>query len=172
MKIARYFSGALLGACFTTPAVADSLQTIGWIEQVQIPSNDITFTAKIDTGADNSSLNASDVEIYEHNGNKRVRFAVENKEGVSSKFDLPLIRIANIKRKRAEPIQRPVVSIALCVGNTLKTTLVNLANRKNFKYRMLIGRSFLKDNYLVNSGKQFTSKPACQNDQPSQIDKI
>ena len=165
MKITQYLAGSLLGFSLVAPSFADSIQTIGWIEHVQIPTNDVTFTAKIDTGADHSSLNARNIEIYGDNGSERVRFETETKEGKVSQFDLPLLRIANIKRKRAEPIQRPVVSMDLCVGNTLKTAEVNLANRQNFKYRMLIGRSFLKDEYLVNSGKKFTAKPACTAEQ-------
>lgn len=172
MKFTQYLAGVFLGSCFIAPSLADPVQTIGWIEQVQIPAKDITFTAKIDTGADNSSIHASDVEIYEQNGDKRVKFSVQNKEGATSLFDLPLVRIAHIKRKRAEPIQRPVVSMLLCVGNTMKATLVNLANRKNFKYRMLIGRSFLKDDYLVNSGEKLTTKPTCSTENLATNEKI
>ena len=172
MKITQYLAGSLLSFSLASPSVADSVQTIGWIEHVQIPTNDITFTAKIDTGADHSSLNARNIEIYDDNGSERVRFETETKEGKVGKFDLPLLRMANIKRKRAEPIQRPVVSMDLCIGNILKTAQVNLANRQNFKYRMLIGRSFLKDEYLVNPGKKFTAKPACKDEQFAMNDAV
>jgi hypothetical protein len=164
MKIAKYLAGACFGVCLITPVLAESNQAIGWIEHVSIPSKNITFVAKIDTGADNSSLHATDITVYEQKGNKRVKFAVKNKESVSTNFDLPLLRIANIKRKLAEPLKRPVVNMMLCVGNTLKSVPVNLANRGNFKYRMLIGRSFLKDNFVVNSSEKFTSKPACSSE--------
>lgn len=162
MNITQTLAAGLLSISLVAPGFADSDKTIGWIEEVHIPAQDITFTAKIDTGADHTSIHAKDVEIYEQDSLKRVKFTLENKQGASRQFDLPLVRIANIKRKRAEPIQRPVVSMDLCVGNIMKTTLVNLANRDNFQYRMLIGRSYLKDEFLVNSGKQYTSKPDCR----------
>lgn len=164
MNIKQYLVAGLMGVTLAAPSLAESGTTIGWIEKVQLPVQDITFTAKIDTGADHSSIHATDVEIYEHNSIKRVRFSVENKQGASRRFDLPLVRITSIKQKRAgaEPIQRPVVSMDLCVGNILKTTLVNLSNRNNFQYRMLIGRSYLENDYLVNPGKQFTSQPNCE----------
>ena len=164
LNIKQSIVTCLLSFCLIAPVQADDSKTIGWIEKVQIPSQDITFTAKIDTGADFSSLHATAIEIYEHNDSKRVRFSVENQQGTSKQFDLPLVRMASIKRKRAEPIERPVVSMGLCIGNVMKHTQINLANRGNFKYRMLIGRSYLKDKYLVHSGKQFTRKPNCNVD--------
>jgi len=162
MKFAQYLTAGMLGLGLVTASLADSPKSIGWIEHVQIPSGNMLLTAKIDTGADNSSIHANNVEIYERASTKRVRFSVENKQGVSQQFDLPLVRIAHIKRKGAEPLQRPVVSMDLCVGNTLKTTHVNLANRGNFNYRMLIGRSYLKDTYLVNPAQKFTAEPVCK----------
>jgi hypothetical protein len=162
MKFTQYVTAGILGAGLVTGSLADSPKSIGWIEHVQVPSGNMLLTAKIDTGADNSSIHAKNVEIYERTGSKRVRFSVENKQGDSQQFDLPLVRIAYIKRKGADPLQRPVVSMDVCVGDTLKTTQVNLANRGNFNYRMLIGRSFLKDTYLVNPGQKFTAEPICK----------
>lgn len=98
-----------------------------------------------------------------------VKFAIENKDGDSAEFDLPLVRYTSIKRKGAESIMRPVVSMGLCIGNTLKDVEINLANRENFTYRMLIGRSYLKDRYLVTSGKTYTVEPTCKDDSLVQI---
>lgn len=164
MKIHHYFAASLLGCGLATTTVADTTQAIGWIENVQIQPQNIVFNAKIDTGADNSSIHASDIEIYEKDGTKMVKFSVENKQGQLVYFDQPLVRIANIKRKGAEPLKRPVVSMDLCIGNTVKSVHINLANRENFKYRMLIGRSYLKDTFLVDSNKQHTVEPACTGD--------
>ena len=141
---------------------AEPLQTIGWIEHVQIPSRNIALKAKIDTGADNSSVHADDIQVYEKEGAKWVRFTVRNKENQSAEFDLPLIRYAKIKRKSAEPLLRPVVSMELCIGKTLKKVDINLANREHFKYRMLIGRSYLKELYLVDSSRQYMAEPSCK----------
>lgn len=164
MKTARYIAGGVLGLGLASTTLADSNRTIGWIEHVQLQSDNLQLTAKIDTGADNSSIHARDVAIYEADGVKRVRFTVENNEGKNAQFDLPLLRITQIKRKGAEPLQRPVVNMELCVGNTRKTTQVNLANRGNFTYRMLIGRSYLRNTYLVDPNVKFTAKPGCMDE--------
>jgi hypothetical protein len=156
-----------LAALISTNSYAEPVQAIGWIEHVQVASLNsdgrLKMKAKIDTGADDSSLHAENIAIYDNAGTQWVRFSVTNKDGDTAEFDLPLVRIAaiTVKRAGAAPIERPVVNMNLCIGETLKTVPVNLANRANFKYRMLIGRSYLKDQYLVNSGRQYTAEPAC-----------
>jgi hypothetical protein len=156
-----------LAALISTNSYAEPAQAIGWIEHAQVAAPQsggfVKMNAKIDTGADNSSLHAEHIKIYDQDGTQRVHFTVANRNGDSAEFDLPLERVADIRVKRAgaEPIQRPVVNMQVCIGNSLKAVPVNLANRGHFKYRMLIGRSYLKDEYLVNAGKQYTAEPAC-----------
>jgi hypothetical protein len=155
---------ALLGYSLSNIAFADT-PAIGWIEHVKISPKNIMFLAKIDTGADNSSINARNVDIYNDNdGSQRVKFSVQNKTGVDAQFDLPVLRMANIKRKGAATLKRPVVSMNLCIGHVLKTAQVNLANRNNFKYQMLIGRTYLKNVYLVDPNKKNTVEPVCTGD--------
>ena len=151
----------------TSTAFAESTQTIGWIENVRIQPENVQLIAKIDTGADNSSVHAHDVEIYEKDGTKMVKLAVVNKKGKRADFNLPLVRMTAIKRKGAESLMRPVVNMALCIGDTLKNVHLNLSNRENFKYRMLIGRSFLKGLYVVDSSRQYTIEPSCKDKTPA-----
>ncbi|WP_126455138.1 ATP-dependent zinc protease [Sulfuriflexus mobilis] len=168
MKLSNCFLLVIIGLGITPASFAEPVKVIGWIEHVRLQSSNMLMKAKIDTGADNSSLHATNITMYEKDNTRMVRFSIENKEGETADFDMPLIRIANIKRKGAEPLKRPVVSMDLCIGNTLQTAHVNLANRENFQYRMLIGRSFLKEHFLVNSNKQYSSEPACGGDTVAQ----
>lgn len=161
MKPRHYITFSVVSMIFASQAQAEAMQPIGWIENVQLNTHDLVMTAKIDTGADNSSVHADKIEIFERDGRKVVRFEIANTSGESRILEKPLIRIAQIKRKGAEPLQRPVVNLDLCIGNTVKTAQINLANRGNFKYRMLIGRSYLKDSYLVDSNRRLTTRPAC-----------
>lgn len=161
MKIMHYVNSALLCSLFATSVFAATPQTIGWIEHVSIQPQNMLMKAKIDTGADNSSIHAEGIQVIEKDGDKYVQFTIRNKQDESLQLEKPLIRYALIKRKDAEPLKRPVVEMELCLGNTMKTVHVNLANRENFKYRMLIGRSFLKQGYLVDSSNQYIAEPAC-----------
>ena len=161
MKQARRLLLALLALFPVLPLMAGEPVVIGWVEDVSVVPHNLTFHAKIDTGADNSSMHAEDIHIYEKANAKRVRFTVEDDRGEVTKLDMPLLRITNIKRKGADDQYRPVVSMKLCLGKQMREVEVNLANRANFEYHMLIGRSFLKGLYAVDSARQYTTKPTC-----------
>ena len=142
-------------------AASNELATIGWIESMRILPEGIELRAKIDTGADNSSVGVVEWASYDNDGDEWIRFKVQDNAGNTKVFERPLERYAHIKRKKAEPLIRPVVNMWLCFGNQKYLAPVNLADRKEFKYRMLVGRSFLKDRFLVNSSDQMTVSPAC-----------
>lgn len=160
------FVAVIVGFGLITAAQeAASERTIGWIEHVRIQPESLVMRAKIDTGADNSSLHASNMRVYQVNGEQMVRFDVENRDGEMARFELPLVRMAQIKRRGgAEPLERPVVNMKLCIGNTLQVAEVNLADRGNFQYRMLIGRSYLGDQFVVSSSKTHMTEPSCSSE--------
>lgn len=154
---------ALTAATLAAHAQAESPQMIGWVEHVGIQPGGLIMNAKIDTGADHSSVHAEDVRIADRNGVRTVTFTLRNQQGQSVHLQKPLVRYAHIKRRRnSEPLRRPVVAMDLCVGGSLKRVNVNLANRENFKYRMLVGRTYLKQGYAVDPNRRYTVEPACR----------
>ncbi len=135
---------------------------IGWIENVRIDPEGFVIDAKIDTGADHSSLNVSELSEFRRGTKRWVRFAVLTTDGITMYLEKPVLRYAKIKQKENKSQRRPVVQIDLCVGNIYKRAVpVNLANRHNFKFNMLIGRSFLKNTALVDSSLRNTIEPHC-----------
>jgi len=161
MKVIRCIRFALLGSLFATVASAGTPQTIGWIEHISIQPHVMIMKAKVDTGADNSSIHAEDIHVVEKDGVEVVKFTLRNKQGETMRMEKPLVRYALIKRKGAEPLRRPIVEMSLCVGDSSRTVPVNLANRENFNYRVLIGRSYLKQGYVVDSNRQYITEPTC-----------
>ena len=157
----RYF--LLVFILFSLQAQADSTNKtiIGWIEVVRIIPEKFELSSKIDTGADNSSLDVTEWHSFTHEDKEWLRFTVISNDGDTQIFERPLERYAYIKRKRTEPVKRPVVKMQLCIGDNVYLAPVNLAKRKGFKYRMLIGRSFLKGNFLVDSALTETASPKC-----------
>lgn len=154
----------LLIIIFLSPVASignSQLTTIGWIESVRVIPEGLTVMAKIDTGADNSSVDVLEWDNFEREGNQWIRFKIRNNENEEVTLERPHERFARIKRKQSEPLKRPVVNMWLCLGNEKIMTQVNLSKRKNFKFRMLIGRSLLKGRYLVDSARQNTLKPEC-----------
>ncbi len=142
-------------------AIASDKKVIGWIEKVAISDKLIILSAKIDTGARHSSLNAPNMKMIEKDGNSWVKFTIRTKDNVATEFEEPVIRMAKIKRKGTQPQVRPVIHMNLCVDNVWKNVEVNLVNRENFNYQMLVGRSFLQDSFLVDVSAKNMTAPNC-----------
>lgn len=74
----------------------------------------------------------------------------------------PVERWVDIKTKDGGAIRRPVVRMHFCIAGVLVEEEVNLANRENFNYDVLIGRNMLiKGGFVVDSSKAFTANPNC-----------
>jgi hypothetical protein len=138
---------------------------IGWIETVQIQPENLFLSAKIDTGADHSSLNVTDPMKFTKGEKKWIRFTIPLEDDESVTLERPIKRFTRIKRKQGASLKRAVILLDLCVGTIFRKNVpVNLADRTGFKYSMLIGRSFLKDSAIVDSALTFTQQPSCSKD--------
>ena len=146
-----------------TSAYPAEKQIIGWLETVQILPENLSLSAKIDTGADHSSLNVINQKEFRKGKEKWIRFSIPLKKNEAIRIERPVLRIARIKRRGGVPPQkRAVVLFDLCVGATYKQEVpVNLTDRSRFKYPMLIGRSFLSGTAIVDASMTFTQSPSC-----------
>jgi hypothetical protein len=141
---------------------ADGKSAFGFVEKVRIYPGDLELTAKLDTGADHSSLNVSEYEEFTRDGQKWVRFTIETKKGENIRLEQELVRMVKIKRHKGKSHVRPVVKLWICVGNIQREAQVNLYDRSRFKYSMLIGRSFMDGLIVVDPSMKMTSKPQCK----------
>jgi hypothetical protein len=146
----------------TASTATQEKQIIGWIETVQILPENFSLSAKMDTGADHSSLNVIDPMEFMKGEEKWIRFSIPLKKDKAVTMERPILRFAKIKRKGRASQKRAVVLLDLCVGTMKqKEVPVNLADRTRFKYPMLIGRSFLKGSAIVDVSLTFTQSPSC-----------
>lgn len=152
---------AILASGTGTVLAADQGTTLGWVEQVAIQNTGLIMHAKIDTGADNSSINASGIGYFERNGGTWVRFNLRDRSGAHITMERPLVRLGHIKRKEGGHIERPVVTLGLCVAGQMVDAEVNLAKRDHFKYQMLVGRSLMAHRFLVDPVRTYITQPAC-----------
>ena len=141
-------------------ALADK-QVIGWLEQAHIGEAKMRLEAKVDTGADTSSIKAKILDTYERDGKPWVSFRIEDRHDHTVELDRQVIRYASIKRKMAPSTRRPVVRLGICIGSVYRDVEVNLAEREGFKYHMLIGRNYLQGVFLVDSEQQYLTRPTC-----------
>lgn len=135
----------------------------GWVEKVALGNPPVILQAKIDTGARNSSLHTVEYHVFKKDGRDWISFAIVNKEGEGRRIEAPLLRYTKIKQKGNLPSrERPVIMLGVCLGKIYKEVEVNLVDRSNFNYPVLVGRSFLKGNFLVDSDHKFINTPDCK----------
>ena len=141
---------------------AEAKEVIGRVERVGINNAALILYAKIDTGAKNSSLNATNYHLSKRGDEKWIRFDITNREGKTITLEKQITRFVKIKRKEASTQQRPAILLDICIGKVSKQVEVNLVNRSNFDFQMLIGRSFLRGDFIVDVEKSYTADPGCQ----------
>jgi hypothetical protein len=140
-----------------------SATIIGWREWVGLPDLGLfAIKAKVDTGAKTSSLHAFDIRVEKKEGKKAyVHFKVHPVQSdlslvVSCKAPLVDQRIVSDSGGHKE--ERYVIRVWLQLGTHKKRVELTLSNRESMKYRMLIGRSALKQFYIDPSQSYLTGK--------------
>ncbi len=164
---------ALIGQ-FALPGNALAKETsrtiFGWVERVVLSSEGFSVKAKLDTGARTSSLDARNIEMFEHDGEKMVRFDVLDPD--SEKYvtlERHLVRTVRIRQHEdGEEDLRPVVKMTLCVGHHAQRVEVNLVDRSEFIYPLLIGRTAMRGAIIVDPALSFTSRPLCSREEMSE----
>lgn len=144
-----------------TVQAAESPSILGWIEKVAVLNSSLVMHAKVDTGADNSSINASAIDYVTRDGRDIVRFKLKDRSGAEVVMERPLVRVSQIKRKEGGYIERPVVTMGFCVGGKMVDAEVNLADRNHFKYQMLVGRSLMARRFVVDPERTYITQPTC-----------
>ena len=152
---------ALLAVIPAPAASAAERQTIGYLEMVRIYPGEITLRAKIDSGAATSSIDVGKIEEFDHGGEPWVRFRLAYGGGEGLLVERPLVRIANVQRSGTPVQNRYVIKLGICLGGYYKEGQVNLSDRTGMSYRILIGRRFLEDRFLIDTSAKHLTKPEC-----------
>jgi hypothetical protein len=131
---------------------------LGQTEWVYISTLKMSYRGRIDTGAESSSINAIDLEEFERDGEKWLRFKLLGETG-----DNPQPIEAKIKRfvkiiqasKPGETTRRPVILLHVRIGDIEHLTEFTLTDRQHMEYPVLIGRTFIQDVILVDVSKEY-----------------
>lgn len=149
-------------SCSNNSIPVPVLSNVGWLEQVVVSPAKILMHAKLDTGADNCSVNAQDIEHFQQKDENWIRFTLANRYGDSEKIEAKVIRTAKIKTKKKGFQSRPVIKLGICLDSIFKTIECNLVDRSHFDYPILIGRNFLAGSVLVDSSETYLTQPLCK----------
>jgi hypothetical protein len=136
---------------------------LGYLEDVAVGGLGLAMKGKLDTGADTTSVHARDIEVYKRGKKDNwVRFRLIGKDGRSIRYDQNVIRFALIKTKTGGTLRRPVIHLPLCVNGKRGLAEINLADRDDFEYDILIGREFLAHRILVDPSQTFVGDGGCE----------
>ncbi len=163
--------GCSLQQTQATNTVEKETQTVGWVEKVKIPGVEKEVKAKLDTGATTTSINAEILEQPDQDSESggMIKFRFKGGKDKKEVFERPIVRWVRIKSREGADLRRPVVQMKFCVAGRWVEEEVNLADREDFNYPVLIGRNMLKQGKLaVDSSRTFVAKSSCENQEAQQ----
>lgn len=139
------------------PATAGAMQLpiIGAVEWVQVEPGDLRMEARIDTGAETTSIHAEDIQLVEKDGKRYVHFnLLDPANGEKRPIEERLRRTVKIKMGEDEHDRRYVVKLWITLGEAHSLVDVTLTDRESMEYPLLIGRNFLVDAAIVDVSRQ------------------
>lgn len=129
---------------------------IGWAELVDIPEwNIVRLRAKMDTGARTSALH---VENIREVGDDRVRFDVRlHRKNLDRRVtvEAPIVRRAQVRPSSGVSENRIFVSARVHIGPVAEDIELSLVSRDRMIFRMLIGRSALRQRFLIDTNRRY-----------------
>ena len=150
-----------------TPEVSYALKILGWVEFVRLEPWGLKTHARMDTGANTSSMSARDIKLFKKSGKKWVKFTFDFKTDTgerSIEIERRVTRMVKIKQHNGQPQERPVVSMDFCLADEVRTAEFNLIDRRGLNYPILLGRRALAGFALIDSSRTYMSKAGCGHD--------
>ncbi len=126
---------------------------IGWEEWLGLPELGLpAIKAKVDTGAQTSSLHAMNIKVVLRNGIRFVKFRI-NPIHKNKKFvvhcSAPLIDRRYVVDSGGHREKRYVIETEMILGRKHHRIELTLTNRKTMAFRMLLGRQAMEVAKLV-----------------------
>ena len=133
------------------------LITIGWRERLSLPDLGLELKAKIDTGARTSALHVAWLEEFPRDGRTWLRFAVDTTRG---KSPLRVCEALGLDRRDVtdsggHTTARWFIRSTLSVARQRFDAEINLTNRGNMLFPMLLGRSAICGRFVVDPERSY-----------------
>jgi hypothetical protein len=147
---------------------------LGRAEWIGLPDVGTYLKARIDSGAETSSLSATEITPFERDGEDWVRFKLglnDDDAVVDSVRDrwieAPVERRVRIIQASGEE-SRPVISLMMTLGTLRNRVQFTLSDRTHLDHPVLLGRRFLLDIAIVDVAEQYLhERPEFPGGQPA-----
>ena len=145
--------------------LVSSIPVIGQKEYVTVLPQEYRYRARIDTGATTCSISALDIERFERDGEKwvRFRFPLPSKDSKaplkkSDWQEYPISRDVSIKRHGAADQIRPAIKLKVRLGTFEGRIEFTLTDRSKYEFPVLVGRNLLAGNALVDVSQSYVAE--------------
>ena len=139
------------------PASVNAMRIVGQTVDVTLGETEkMHFKAKVDTGAESSSLHATDIKVKQVKEHGRmipyVSFVAQDDTGVEKNFYRRVSRIDEVKNANGKSIRYYVKEMVSFEGETYELD-VNLSDRSDLTFKFLLGKNALRaGNTFVDPG--------------------
>lgn len=132
---------------------------LGWREWLALPELGITaIKAKVDTGARTSALHAFQVELYRRTGGHWVRFAIHPLQRRADQIVQCTARVIDqrlVSDSGGHRERRYVINTPVRIAERELPIEITLTDRDTMKFRMLLGRTALRNGFLVDPKRSY-----------------
>lgn len=140
--------------------MTNNLITVGWREWVYLPDLHIDkIKAKVDTGAKTSCLHAFKIDPYtDDDGVDRVHFfihPIQKNTDIVTECDAAVLDKRFVTDSGGHKEERYVISTRIELGVSSWDIEMTLTDRDTMLFRMLLGRTAMRDRIIVNPAKSF-----------------
>ncbi|MDR8524136.1 putative ATP-dependent zinc protease [Shewanella fidelis] len=136
--------------------IANEKAVIGATAKMSVAHAELSYVARIDTGAVNTSLHAYDIVVeggsaknMKDNVGKMVSFTTENNAGESKRLTAKIVKTSTVSNSQGTET-RYMVDLDVGFKGKERKVRVNLRDRSHMDYKLLIGRNWLKGRYVVD----------------------
>ncbi len=137
---------------------------IGWREWVAFPDWGLdAVKAKIDTGARTSAIHAYDIEEFEREGVRWVRFVIhpwQRNADDARTVEAVLVDQRHVTSSSGSKSLRPVVRAVIDLADAPHEIEITLTRRDEMGFRMLLGRKAMAGHYVIDPSLSYaTGRP-------------
>lgn len=142
---------------------AANKDTIGIVEYVTIGDHAVNVPAKIDTGADSSSVWATDINVSKDGKLRFCLFGPGSEFYDGKLFTRTDFSVSKVKNSTGQSEVRYRTHFTVSVGGRRIKALFNLSDRSNNTYKVLIGRRTISGKFIVDVSKHSSRLPKPRN---------
>lgn len=133
------------------------LTVLGWREWLSLPDLNIgAIRAKIDSGARSSALHVEHLHTFWVDGVEWVEFGVRT--GTEENVSLcraPVLCRRHVTDSGGHTTERVFIRTRLQLGRRRRWIRVNLTNRRNMQFPMLLGRSAMANRFVIDPARSY-----------------